>query len=75
MLRPSRPLKKDRQTRPHGVDEVVWEKIWTACGRKQLFETLADAETFLRDEAWEQVPYLCPSGDGHWHLTKQRTYG
>lgn len=70
----SRPLRKEHQTRPHGVDEIVWEKIWTACGRKMLFETLADAEDFLEKSERDQVPYLCPSGAGHWHLTKYRRY-
>lgn len=71
-MRPSKPLPKRFQARPHQVDKVVWERLWSACGRKIPYETLQDARDDAERQGFGLVPYLCPSGDGHWHLTTRR---
>ena len=69
---PRRPLPKQSQTRPVFVDRVVWERLWSACGRKEYYASLVEAEDAATTQGLGLVPYLCPSGAGHWHLTSRR---
>jgi len=73
MYRPreTRPLPKRAQVRPATVDRVVWERLWSACGRKVLYASQAQAEQAPSARTADLVPYLCPTGEHHWHLTKR----
>lgn len=69
----ARPLPKRGQTRPQAVHPVVWERLWAACGRKVYYASMQDATTAAITQGLDLVPYLCPSGDHHWHLTSRRS--